>query len=84
MSFINEQLIIIGIGAFVSYSAKKCRIYPIPARTEIIGIVLGLGIVWLIQQYFNGLFYLSFIEQCRFILLGYLPWRIIKWPKKKK
>ena len=85
MSFILfEQLVIIGMGAFISFSAKKCRIYPIPTGTEIIGFLVGIGIVWLIHHIDDSWFSLSFGEQVRFILIGYLPVRVVRWVSREK
>ena len=77
MSFIYEEMIVIAMGGFISFFAKKCKVYPIPVKTEIFGIMIGLGIVFLVHQYYDELFYLSFFEHCRFALLGYLPMRVV-------
>ena len=83
-SILFEQLVIIGMGVFISFSAKKCKIYPIPIGTEIIGFLIGIGIVWIIHQIDDNWFSMSFREQVRFILIGYLPMRVVCWVSREK
>ena len=83
MLFLNEQLLIIAMGVFVSYFARLFKIHPIPLGREIMGYMIGLGIIWLIYQVNAEFYSVSFSEYCRFLLLGYLPGRII-WRRKKR
>ena len=84
MSFIYEQLIFLGMGAFTSFFARLFKVYPISIKKEIAGVVIGLGMVWLTHQFCDGFYSVSFGEQVRFALLGYLPGRIIFRKKRKK
>ena len=77
----NEQLIIIATGVLASCFAKIFKIHPIPLRIEIIGVLIGLGVILLIHEVNPDFYSLSFAEQCRFALLGYFPGRFI-WRKK--
>jgi hypothetical protein len=83
MTYFYEELVIMVMGAFVYFSAKKCKIYPIPVKTEIFGMLIGLVMVWLICCY-RDISFLKFSEYCRFALLGYLPMRVVCWVKGKK
>lgn len=83
MSFIFDQCIFFGMGVFVSYSSKLFKMHPIPLSREIMGYIIGLGIVWLTHQVNADFYSMSFTEQCRFALLGYLPGRII-WRVNRK
>ena len=84
MSYVFDQFVFISIGAFVSFSAKIVKIHPIPIRVEIMGVLMALGMIWL-SHHINSDFYSTpFSEQVRLILLGYLPMRIIRWPRREK
>ena len=82
MTYFYEELIIILMGAFVCFSAKKCKIYPIPIWTEIGGILLALGIIYIIHYFCRDISIFAFREYCRFALLGYLPVRVVCWLKR--
>ena len=84
MSCILDQLIFLAIGAFISFSAKVFKIHPIPIMTEIMSVLMALGMIWLTRQMNSDFYSTPFSEQVRLVLLGYLPMRIIRWPKSKK
>ena len=81
MSFIFDQLIFIAMGVFISFFAKLFKMHPISVKTEILGVMIGLGLVWLTRHCYEGFYSMSFPEQVKLLLLGYLPMRIIRWPK---
>ena len=83
MSFIHEQLTCMGMGVFIYVFARLFRIYPIPIRLEIISLGLVLGFVFIVQQY-TDYFCGSYYEICRFILLGFLPMRIVDWSRRRR
>ncbi len=83
MSFIYDEMVAIFMGGFIVLAAKRCNIYPIPLWQEILGMLLGLGVAWLLQKYFGWFSHITFMEQVRFVLIGYMPMRIVRWGKKK-
>ena len=83
MSFINEQLTCAGMGAFIYCAARICRIYPIPIKVEMGGLLLALAVVWIVHQY-SDVYSISFYESCRFLLLGFMPMRIVCWMKRRR
>ena len=83
MSFISEQLTCAWMGAFIYCASKICRVHPIPIRLQIVSVALVLGFVFVVQQYsdyFSG----SYYEICRFVLLGFLPTRIVHWNRRER
>lgn len=83
MSFINEQVAAIFMGAFIALASRQCKI-SIPLWQEILGMMIGLGVVWLLQKYCGWFSHVTFMEQVRFVLIGYLPMRAVRWGKKDK
>ena len=83
MSYIYDELIVIAMGALIALASKKCKIYPIPVGTEILGVMLGFSIGWFIQVYFDIFPNSSFPELFRFALLGYLPMKLVRCRMKK-
>ena len=84
MSYMFDQFVFISIGAFVTFSGKIVKIYPIPIRVEIMSVLIALGLVWLTRQVNSEFYSTPFSDQVRPLLIGYLPMRIIRWPKRKK
>ena len=83
-SILFEQMVIVLMGCLISFSSKKYKIYPIPVLTELLGIVIAIGIVWLIHHIDDSWFSMSFGEQCKFLLLGFVPMRVVGWVCRKK
>ena len=83
MSCILDQLIFVAIGAFISFLGKVVRISPIPIIIEIMAVLIALGMVWLTNHYFEGFYSMSFGEQVRLLVIGYLPIRIVKSPRRE-
>ena len=82
MSFLYDEMVVIFMGGFIVLAAKKCKI-TIPLWTEILGMLLGLGVVWLLQENFGWFSHITFMEQVRFVLIGYIPGRLVFRRKKK-
>ena len=83
-SILFEQIVIVAMGCFISFFAKKYKIYPIPIGTEIMGFLIGLGIVWLIHHIDDSWFSMSFGQQCKFLLIGFVPMRVVSWVGRKE
>ena len=83
MDYIHNQLVFLAIGVFISFSAKLFRIHPIPIKLEIIAGIIVIGLVWLIRHYDDSFYTASFSEQVRFVLIGYLPMRVVRWRKRR-
>ena len=84
MSSIFDQCVFIAIGAFISFLGKVVRISPIPIIIEIMAVLIALGMVWLTRQMSSEFYSTPFSEQAKLLLLGYLPMRIIRWPRRKR